>query len=160
MRNSITTGSRVGSAQYNPNDEKQVQSRIAFDPITLVCAPFDVWDAPIAVRGFRLTTGVFAVVQISAGCNEGDEFEDLYINGRRVQLWEQQKLLVITVDGRYRLRLEGAVADAVRILQYRTNQWSMFDDLFIPAAPRVVHIPLFDTFNVRLGDIDPPGGDG
>lgn len=150
----IQTGTRVGSAQINSNDEKQTPARLVFDPTTLVTKTYDVFDAPISVRAFRLQPGVTIYVQHSAGCGEGDEFEDLYIHNLPVTLTALNKLIILPIDGRYRFRLEGAVPEDVRIIAFRTNAYTDLTPFALPFQPTVNHLPLLDTFGVQLGYID------
>jgi hypothetical protein len=130
-RTSVTTGNRVGSGQHNPVDEHQRGNTVYFDPVTLVSAPFEVHDSPVSVRAFGLTDAMAVQVQMVAGANEGDVFDDLIINGHSIHLSASNRLLVIPIDGRYRLRLIGATPDDVRVLQFRTNAWMDMEAIFM-----------------------------
>jgi hypothetical protein len=111
---------------------------MVFDQLTLVSTPFEVWDAPIAVRAFGLTGAMAVQLQCGSGCNEGDVFEDLVIHGHSVRLSVTNKLLVVPIDGRYRLRLIGATPDDVRVIQFRTNAWPNSMPLLAPSKGTIL----------------------
>lgn len=126
----VQTGSRinvssVGHAGYNAANEKHWVGRPFWERDGGAYATshtLDVFDAPMTIKVFGLPNcEAKVVVQMVAGCNEGTIYEDLWIHCKPVVLHKQNNLVVIPVDGRYRLRLFGCEPDEITVVQHRTG---------------------------------------
>jgi hypothetical protein len=114
----------VGTAGYNPAGEKTWHGRPFWrrdGEVLCSSHTIDVWDSPVVIRAFGLPCDSRIVVQMVAGCNEGSVYQDLYLCGRLISLTPTNNLVVLPVDGRYRLRLMGADPDEVYVVQHRTG---------------------------------------
>ena len=120
----------VGHRPHHQTNENHYVGRPFFEPDGgqyHTSHIFDVYELPVAVKLMQcLPQGGCIIVQQVMFENNIEFASDLWINGTRIQLDNTNTQIVLTVDGRYKLRLEGCLPDDVAVLQHRTGLYSSY----------------------------------